>query len=108
MVASANPGCGLWLAGAGVPVRHPMEIVATAAGLDAGSGGLGVSGLSGVEVGQDPRAGSGSRARRGVSGWRSRAGVSGARMRWGVPQTRTAPRASPGRSGAGPEVTGGR
>ena len=28
VVASANPGCGLWLAAAGVPVRHPMEIVA--------------------------------------------------------------------------------
>jgi glycolate oxidase iron-sulfur subunit len=34
VVASANPGCGLWLAGAGVPVRHPLEIVAAAAGLD--------------------------------------------------------------------------
>jgi hypothetical protein len=34
VVASANPGCGLWLAGAGVPIRHPMEIVAEAAGLD--------------------------------------------------------------------------
>ena len=47
VVASANPGCGLWLAGAGVPVRHPMEIVAVAAGLDTGSGGLeaGVGGL---------------------------------------------------------------
>jgi glycolate oxidase iron-sulfur subunit len=33
VVASANPGCGLWLAGAGVPVRHPVEIVAEAAGL---------------------------------------------------------------------------
>jgi glycolate oxidase iron-sulfur subunit len=39
VVASANPGCGLWLAGAGVPVRHPIEIVAAAAGLDHGHGG---------------------------------------------------------------------
>jgi glycolate oxidase iron-sulfur subunit len=33
VVASANPGCALWLAGAGVPVHHPMELVAKAAGL---------------------------------------------------------------------------
>jgi glycolate oxidase iron-sulfur subunit len=33
VVASANPGCGLWLAAAGVPVRHPLEIVASRAGL---------------------------------------------------------------------------
>jgi glycolate oxidase iron-sulfur subunit len=33
VVASANPGCGLWLAAAGVPVRHPLEIVAARAGL---------------------------------------------------------------------------
>jgi glycolate oxidase iron-sulfur subunit len=33
VVASANPGCGLWLAAAGVPVRHPLEIVALRAGL---------------------------------------------------------------------------
>ena len=39
LVASANPGCGLWLAGAGVPIRHPMEIVAEAAGLDIGAAG---------------------------------------------------------------------
>ena len=38
VVASANPGCGLWLAGAGVPVRHPLEIVAEAAGLETGAG----------------------------------------------------------------------
>ena len=38
VVASANPGCALWLAGAGVPVRHPLEIVATAAGLGVGGG----------------------------------------------------------------------
>lgn len=34
VVASPNPGCALWLAGAGVAVEHPMEIVADAAGLD--------------------------------------------------------------------------
>jgi glycolate oxidase iron-sulfur subunit len=33
VVASANPGCGLWLSAAGVPVRHPVEIVAAASGL---------------------------------------------------------------------------
>jgi glycolate oxidase iron-sulfur subunit len=33
VVASANPGCALWLSAAGVPVRHPMEIVAARAGL---------------------------------------------------------------------------
>jgi hypothetical protein len=33
VVASANPGCGLWLAAAGVPIRHPLEIVASRAGL---------------------------------------------------------------------------
>jgi glycolate oxidase iron-sulfur subunit len=33
VVASANPGCALWLSAAGVPVRHPMEIVAERAGL---------------------------------------------------------------------------
>ncbi|MGH9055055.1 MAG: (Fe-S)-binding protein [Acidimicrobiales bacterium] len=33
VVASANPGCAMWLAGAGLAVRHPMEIVAQAAGL---------------------------------------------------------------------------
>lgn len=33
VVASANPGCALWLAAAGVPMRHPVEIVADAAGL---------------------------------------------------------------------------
>ena len=27
VVASANPGCSLWLAGAGLDVRHPIEIV---------------------------------------------------------------------------------
>ena len=39
VVASANPGCGLWLAGAGVPIRHPVEIVAAAAGLAVASPG---------------------------------------------------------------------
>lgn len=29
-VASANPGCSMWLAGAGIDVRHPIEIVAAA------------------------------------------------------------------------------
>jgi glycolate oxidase iron-sulfur subunit len=38
VVASANPGCGLWLAGAGVPIRHPLEIVAAAAGLGVDNG----------------------------------------------------------------------
>lgn len=33
LVASANPGCALWLAAGGVEVMHPMEIVARAAGL---------------------------------------------------------------------------
>jgi glycolate oxidase iron-sulfur subunit len=36
LVASANPGCALWLGAAGLPVRHPMEIVARAAGLQRG------------------------------------------------------------------------
>ncbi|MDE3204672.1 MAG: 4Fe-4S dicluster domain-containing protein [Acidobacteriota bacterium] len=35
VVASPNPGCAMWLAAAGVKVRHPMEIVAAAAGLAA-------------------------------------------------------------------------
>lgn len=33
LVASANPGCAMWLAAGGVKVKHPMEIVARAAGL---------------------------------------------------------------------------
>jgi glycolate oxidase iron-sulfur subunit len=37
IVASANPGCIQWLAAAGVPVRHPVEIVAVAAGLRTGT-----------------------------------------------------------------------
>ncbi len=36
VVASANPGCSLWLAAAGVEVRHPMEIVAEAIGVAGG------------------------------------------------------------------------
>lgn len=36
LVASANPGCSMWLAAAGVVVRHPMEIVAEAAGMGEG------------------------------------------------------------------------
>jgi glycolate oxidase iron-sulfur subunit len=35
-VASANPGCSMWLAAAGVDVRHPVEIVAEAVGADGG------------------------------------------------------------------------
>lgn len=38
VVAAANPGCALWLADGGVPVRHPLEIVAEAAGLEVSSG----------------------------------------------------------------------
>jgi glycolate oxidase iron-sulfur subunit len=37
MVASANPGCSMWLAAAGVEVRHPMEILADAIGVAGGS-----------------------------------------------------------------------
>jgi glycolate oxidase iron-sulfur subunit len=33
VVASANPGCSMWLAGAGLDVRHPVELVAEALGL---------------------------------------------------------------------------
>ncbi len=33
LVVSANPGCSLWLAAAGVTIRHPLEVVAQAAGL---------------------------------------------------------------------------
>jgi len=33
-VASANPGCALWLAAAGLDVRHPFEIIAGCAGLE--------------------------------------------------------------------------
>jgi hypothetical protein len=27
MVASANPGCSMFLAAAGLPMRHPVDIV---------------------------------------------------------------------------------
>jgi glycolate oxidase iron-sulfur subunit len=40
VVASANPGCSLWLGAVGVPVRHPLEIVAARAGLVAGEGAV--------------------------------------------------------------------
>jgi glycolate oxidase iron-sulfur subunit len=33
VVASANPGCAMWLSAGGLDVRHPMELVAGAAGL---------------------------------------------------------------------------
>lgn len=33
VVASANPGCSMWLAAGGVETLHPMQIVARAAGL---------------------------------------------------------------------------
>lgn len=36
VVASANPGCAMWLAAGGVEVLHPMQIVARAAGLGEG------------------------------------------------------------------------
>jgi glycolate oxidase iron-sulfur subunit len=32
VVASANPGCALWLAAAGLDVRHPVELIAAAIG----------------------------------------------------------------------------
>jgi len=35
LVASANPGCSMWLSAAGVLVKHPIEIIAEAAGLGA-------------------------------------------------------------------------
>lgn len=36
LVASANPGCSMWLSAAGVELKHPMEIVAEATGLGEG------------------------------------------------------------------------
>jgi Fe-S oxidoreductase len=33
VVASANPGCALWLAAAGLEVRHPVELLADAIGV---------------------------------------------------------------------------
>jgi len=45
VVASANPGCSLWLASAGLDVRHPVELIAQAIGSKAigrtRSGGVG-------------------------------------------------------------------
>jgi glycolate oxidase iron-sulfur subunit len=38
VVASANPGCSMWLAAAGVHVRHPVEIIADAIGAGTGAG----------------------------------------------------------------------
>jgi glycolate oxidase iron-sulfur subunit len=38
-VASANPGCSLWLAGAGVELRHPLQIIDDALGLARKPGG---------------------------------------------------------------------
>jgi glycolate oxidase iron-sulfur subunit len=38
LVASANPGCAMWLAAAGLPVAHPVEIIARAAGLEVADG----------------------------------------------------------------------
>ena len=38
LVASANPGCSMWLSAAGVAARHPIEIIAEAVGLDVGEG----------------------------------------------------------------------
>jgi glycolate oxidase iron-sulfur subunit len=34
VVASANPGCSLWLAAAGLDVRHPVELLAEAIGVN--------------------------------------------------------------------------
>lgn len=36
LVASANPGCSMWLSSAGVATRHPIEIIAEAIGLEVG------------------------------------------------------------------------
>jgi glycolate oxidase iron-sulfur subunit len=60
VVASPNPGCALWLAGAGARVMHPMEIVARAAGLTPTASG-------GADL-KEPRLGG---VGRGV-GWRGR------------------------------------
>jgi glycolate oxidase iron-sulfur subunit len=38
VVVSANPGCSLWLAAAGLDVRHPMEVVAQVIGAGGGEG----------------------------------------------------------------------
>ena len=39
VVASANPGCAMWLAATGLVVRHPVEIMAVAGGLREGRAG---------------------------------------------------------------------
>ena len=39
VVASANPGCAMWLAATGLVVRHPVEIMAVASGLREGRAG---------------------------------------------------------------------
>jgi len=38
LVASANPGCSMWLSAAGVATKHPIEIVAEALGIEVGEG----------------------------------------------------------------------
>jgi glycolate oxidase iron-sulfur subunit len=43
IVVSANPGCSLWLAAAGLDVRHPMEVVAKVIGAQ-GNGEAGRAG----------------------------------------------------------------
>ncbi len=40
VLASANPGCSMWLAAAGVTVRHPLELVACGAGLSSDPAGV--------------------------------------------------------------------
>jgi Fe-S oxidoreductase len=39
VVASANPGCAMHLAAAGLTVRHPLELVDEALGLEDSHGG---------------------------------------------------------------------
>jgi glycolate oxidase iron-sulfur subunit len=39
VVASANPGCSMWLAAAGLDVRHPVELIAEAIGQGGRSSG---------------------------------------------------------------------
>jgi glycolate oxidase iron-sulfur subunit len=41
VVVSANPGCSLWLASAGLDVRHPVELIAAAIEPSAQTGGFG-------------------------------------------------------------------
>jgi glycolate oxidase iron-sulfur subunit len=54
VVASANPGCALWLAAAGVAVRHPVEIICEQAGLGSGSAGSGSAGSGPIDSGSVP------------------------------------------------------